>query len=207
MSDPSSLLGIFPVDPPRRSCGKLTRTCTQLRLRTSLSEAASCRDAVEPPRRGRRQQLESAPADLAPATRRDSREKFSAKPLTSWPDRGLIPRSLATLPVVGIQPMLQNPMSKVVLSCPDSWAEPASSYPPSAAGSEAEPRFECSGRPGASSSPCSAPTRCSPRASWCASPGCPSARSSTISASYTAPASSTASARRVRSAPAHTTAG
>jgi DNA-binding transcriptional ArsR family regulator len=35
--------------------------------------------------------------------------------------------------------MLQNPMSKVVLSCPDSWAEPASSYPPSAAGSEAEP--------------------------------------------------------------------
>jgi len=35
--------------------------------------------------------------------------------------------------------MLQNPMSKVVLSCPDSWAEPAPSYPPSAAGSEAEP--------------------------------------------------------------------
>ncbi len=35
--------------------------------------------------------------------------------------------------------MLQNPMSKVVLSCPDSWAEPTPSYPPSAAGSEAEP--------------------------------------------------------------------
>jgi len=30
-------------------------------------------------------------------------------------------------------------MSKVVLSCPDSWAEPAPCYPPSAAGSESEP--------------------------------------------------------------------
>ena len=37
---------------------------------------------------------------------------------------------------MGIQPMLQNPMSKVVLTGPDAWAEPA---PPSAAGSEAEP--------------------------------------------------------------------
>ena len=35
--------------------------------------------------------------------------------------------------------MLQNPMSKVVLSCPDSWAEAASSYPAPAAGSEADP--------------------------------------------------------------------
>ncbi len=50
-----------------------------------------------------------------------------------------MPRSLATLPVVGTQPMLHNPMSKVVLSYPDSWAEPASSYPPSAAGFEAAP--------------------------------------------------------------------
>jgi len=32
-----------------------------------------------------------------------------------------------------------NPMSKVDLSCPGSWAEPDPCYPPSAAGSEAEP--------------------------------------------------------------------
>ena len=35
--------------------------------------------------------------------------------------------------------MLQNPISKVVLTGPDAWAEPAPPYPPSAAGSEAEP--------------------------------------------------------------------
>ena len=67
------------------------------------------------------------------------RERSSPDPLTSRTDRGLTPRSLATLPLVGTQPMLQKPMSKVVLSCPDSWAEPAPPYPPSAAGSEPAP--------------------------------------------------------------------
>jgi DNA-binding transcriptional ArsR family regulator len=35
--------------------------------------------------------------------------------------------------------MLQNPMSKVVISCSGSWAELAPPYPPSAAGSESAP--------------------------------------------------------------------